>query len=337
MYSNRLIFKTSLNDEIYYLKDTILIKFGVDRNGISTSELNGGTNKKYETVFNQHLTQDKIDYLENHDVCEYMINECDKLNIDSKYSTALITLAKMKNVSIVTKRYKSLEVTAVTTAGVRSNASCAGDPSSYYEENGEFEFGTINVILLINAHLKQDVLTHALMTLTEAKAVALNTLRIPSQYSNSYATGTGTDGACIFSNTESCNVLTNADKHSKLGELIAKSTIESIQKAISKQVWITRKSQSNALVRLNRYKLDINEFYDNLNEDKFEFIKQLKTDSKKQDNVAITSSILNLLDEVNLGLIDEKESYELAMKILKKCRSYPIRKLLEYWISYFIH
>ncbi len=336
MYSNRLIFKTSLNDELYFLKDTILIKFGVKRNGISTSELNGGTHDLYESVFNQHLSQDKIDYLENHDICEYLINECENFNIDSNHSTALITLARMENVSIITKRFKSLEVTAISTAGVRSNAACAGDSASYYEESGEFKFGTINVILLINAHLKKDVLTHALMTLVEAKTVALNNLKIPSQYSNSYATGTGTDGACIFSNTESNNNLTNADKHSKLGELIAKSTIESIQKAISKQVWITKKSQSNVLVRLNRYKLDINKFYDNLDEDKLEFIKQLKIDSIKQENVAVTTSILNLIDEVNLNLINENEAYDLAFEILKKCNSYPIKKLLEYWITSFI-
>ena len=60
------------------------------------------------------------------------------------------------------------------------------------------------------------------------------------------------------------NLLTNAGKHSKLGELIGKSVIESVTKAIGKQVWLSNKSQSNALVRINRYALDINEFYDNL-------------------------------------------------------------------------
>ena len=147
MYSNRLIFKTSDNDEIFYLKDTILIKFGVNRNGISTSELNPGSNDSYKYVFNQHLSQEKIDYLVNHDVCQYLINECGLLNIDYNFSTGLITLAEMKNVSIVSKRFKNTEVTAIVTAGVRTNASRAGDEASYWEETGEFHFGTINVIL----------------------------------------------------------------------------------------------------------------------------------------------------------------------------------------------
>ena len=336
MYSNKLIFKTSNNDEIFYLKDTILIKFGVNRNGFSTSKLNPGTNELYKSVFNQHLSQEKIDYLENHDVCQYLINECDLMNLDSKYSTGLITLAEMKNVSIVSKTFNNLEVTAIATAGVRTNATRAGDPASYWEENGEFHFGTINIILLTNVHLDKSTLAEAFMTITEAKTVALNDLRIPSQYSNGFATGTGTDGVAIFSNADSDDILTNAGKHSKLGELIANAVIEAIPKAISKQVWITSKSQSNALVRLNRYKLDINEFYDNLDCDKFEFIKQLRIDARKQVNVAITTSILNLIDEVENNLIEKQVAYDLAGKIKENCNSYPIKELLEYWINYFI-
>ena len=336
MYSNRLIFKTSVNDEIFYLNDTILINFNVNRNGLTTSELNGGTNDLYKHVFNQHLSQEKIDYLVNHDVHDYLVNECNSLKIDSNFSAGLVTLAEMRNVSIVTKKFRNLEVTAITTAGVRTNASRAGDESSYWQENGEFHFGTINIILLTNVCLENPQLTEAFMTITEAKTVALNNLKIPSQYSNGFATGTGTDGVAIFSNTDSNDVLTNAGKHSKLGELIARSVIESVTRAIGKQVWITNKSQSNALVRLNRFSLDINEFYDNLNQDKFEFIKQLRIDARDQKNVAVTTSILNLIDEVMAGLIKKEEAYDLACEIKEKSDSYPIRTLLEYWISHFI-
>lgn len=337
MYSNRLIFKTSNNDEVFYLNDTILINFGVNRNGISTSKLNAGTNDLYKSVFNQHLSQEKIDYLENHDISDYLINECESLNIDHNHSTGLITFADMKNTSIVSKKFKNIEVTALATAGVRTNASRAGDPASYWEDNGKFHFGTINIILLTNVFLDESTLTEALMTVTEAKTVALNNLRIPSQYSNGYATGTGTDGVAIFSNADSHNKLTNAGKHSKMGELIGKAVIEAIPKAIKKQVWITNNSQSNVLVRLNRYSLDINEFYDNLDCDKFEFIRQLRIDARKQDNVAITTSILNLIDEVDNNLVEKQDAYELAVKLKEKSNSYPIMELLEYWINHFIH
>ena len=337
MFSKRLIFKTSDNDEIFYLNNTILINFNKYRNGISTSALNGGNINLYKSVFNQHLSQNTIVYLENHDLKEYLINQCNFLNIDSKYSTGLVTLAEMKNVGIVSKRFKSIEVTAIVTAGVRTNASRAGDPASYWEEGNEFHFGTINIILLTNASLGNDVLIEALMTLTEAKTVSLDNLRIPSQYSNNYATGTGTDGICIFSNVDSEHVITNAGKHSKFGELIANSVIEAISKAILKQVCISNKSQSNVLVRLSRYKLDINKFYDNLNYDKKEFIKQLQRDIRNQNEVALTSTILNLIDEVNCNLIKKEDAFNLAQKIIKEnSNSYPIKELLNYWLNYFI-
>ncbi|WP_405306343.1 adenosylcobinamide amidohydrolase [Methanobrevibacter sp.] len=331
---DRLFFRSSVNDEIYYLKDTIFVKFNVKRNGISTSKLNGGFSNNFKSVFNHHLSQENIDYLENHDVSEYLIQHCESLNIDSTYSTGLTTLARMKNVSIATKSFKNIEVVALTTAGVRTNAVRAGDPAAYYEENGRF--GTINTIILINAHLEYETLLEAFMTATEAKTVALNDLKIPSQYSNGYATGTGTDGLCIFSNLESDNNLTNAGKHSKLGELIAGAVCESIKKAVKKQVWISEKSQSNVLVRLNRYTLDINEFYDNMDCDKEEFVRLLQKDMKKQDNVAITTSILNLIDEFENDLIEKEDAFNLACFIKENCESYPVRSLLEYWINYFI-
>lgn len=331
---SRLFFVTSLKDEVYYLKDTIFVNFNVKRNGISTSKLNGGFSSNFKSVFNHHLSQENIDYLEDHDVCDYLIQHCWSLNIDSSFSTGLITLAEMKNVGIVTKSFKDLEVVAITTAGVRTNAVRAGDSAAFYEKNGEF--GTINTIVLLNINLGYETLLEAFMTATEAKTVALNDLKIPSQYSNGYATGTGTDGLCIFSNLESENILTNAGKHSKMGELIAKAVTESVKKAVKKQVWISEKSQSNVLVRLNRYSLDINEFYDSLDDDKFEFIKLLQHDMKKQDNVAITSSVLNLIDEVECGLIKKEDASILAKEIIKNCNSYSIKTLLGYWIIHFI-
>ena len=334
--NDRLFFLSSVKDEVYYLKDTIFVKFNVKRNGISTSKLNGGFSNNFKSVFNHHLSQENIDYLEDHDVNDYLIQHCWSLNIDSNCTTGLITLAEMKKVGIVNKTYKNIDVLAITTAGVRTNAVKAGDSSSYYEENGKF--GTINTIILTNVCLGEETLLEAFMTATEAKTVALNDLKIPSQYSNGYATGTGTDGLCIFSNLESDNKLTNAGKHSKLGELIGQAVIESVQKAVKKQVWISQKSQSNVLVRLNRFTLDINEFYATLNCDKEQFIVELQKEMKKQDNVAITTSVLNLIDEVECGLIKKEDALILSKKIIKEnCNSYPIKRLLDYWINYFIH
>lgn len=337
MYNNRLIFKTSTEDEVYYLKDTILIKFHTKRNCISNSVLNGGIQNDLKQVFNHHLSQENINYLENHDLCDYLTNLCDDLNFDSKKSSGLVTLALMKNLSIVTKEFKQLKITALTTAGVRVNATCAGDEASYWEENGQFRAGTINTILLINSKLNDNVLVEAFIVASEAKSVALNNLKIPSQFSNNFATGTGTDGLIVASNLNSDNLMTNAGKHSKLGELIAKCVIESIHVAIKKQVWITPNSQSDVLVLLNRYKLDINQFYDGLNQNKHDFICRLKSDSKIPENIAITSSILNLMDDVNRQMLDKKTAYDLSVRLVENCTGNEVKCLLLFWIKKFLY
>lgn len=338
MQTKRLIFKNSTGDRAYIYENSIVVEFGVCRNGISTSELNGGYKKNFKTAFNHYLSQENIDFLENHSIKDYLIRQSGILGVDPKFTTGLLTSAQMENACIVTKQYRNLEVSAITTAGVRVNASRAGDSASYYEENGDFQFdvGTINVIILTNVCLEPGTLANGLVTATEAKTVALSNLRIPSQFSNGFATGTGTDGIAIFSNSESDNILSNAGKHSKLGELMAKCVIESISEAIKRQVWITKESQCSVLARLRRYDLDINEFYKNIT-DKEEFIRLLQAAARKQENVAITTSILHLIDEVENNLLDKKIAYNLADSILENnCSDYCIYRLLKFWIDKFL-
>ena len=94
MYNDRLIFKTSSLDEVYYLKDSIFVKFNSKRNTISNSTLNGGINNNLKYLFNHHLSQETINYLENHDLNEYLIKHCDCLKFDSKQSLFGRTAAK---------------------------------------------------------------------------------------------------------------------------------------------------------------------------------------------------------------------------------------------------
>ena len=339
MQNKKLIFKNSTGDRAYIYKNSIVVDFGVCRNGISTSEINGGFKTNFKSVFNHHLSQDNLNFLENHSVKQYLLKQSSDLGIDSKYTTGLLTSALMENACVVTKQYKNLEVSTIATAGVRVNATRAGDSATYYEENNEFHFdiGTINIIILINVCLEPGTLASGLITATEAKTVALNNLRIPSQFSNGFATGTGNDRISIFSNTQSSNILSNAEKHSKLGELIAKCVICSVSEAIKRQVWITKHSQCSVLTRLARYKFDINEFYNQLDYNKEEFIKSLQITSRDQNNVAIATSILNLIDEVENGLIDKKVAYKLAIDILENnCKDYSIQKILNFWIMKFL-
>ena len=62
----------------------------------------------------------------------------------------------------------------------------------------------------------------------------------------------------------------------------------------------------------------------------------LQKEMKKQDNVAIASSVLNIIDEVECGLIKKEDALMLSSMMIENCDSYSIKKLLEYWIDYFL-
>ena len=121
----------------------------------------------------------------------------------------------MENVSI-REEYEDLTVTAVVTGGIDENGGRVGDPANWHESDGGPVLvpGTINILLFIDARLPAGTMARALVTCTEAKTAALQELLAPSLYSSGIATGSGTDGTIIVSNSQSPAYLTYAGKHS---------------------------------------------------------------------------------------------------------------------------
>ena len=278
-----LLLKTSDGDEILKNSDTILVKFGPKRNGIVSSWLNGGYSEDLSAVFNHQLSQENIDKYGDGGILDFLkdlsTDFYDCLDLRSKKLSGLITSADMDHYSIACEKYRDIEVIAISTAGVRVNAVSAGDIASYYEINGEYDFdmnndnndiyqnpnkpGTINTILLINSKLDESSLLLAEMIAVEAKAVALRELMTSSNYSNEIATGTGTDGIAIFSNMDSKNTIENVSKHAKIGEIIGKVVIASIKESLAKLQWLTPSYQLNALIRLDRFQYNLDDFDNN--------------------------------------------------------------------------
>lgn len=357
-----LIFKNN-NFKINLLDDAIIINFFSPRNAITTSWLNGGYKEGILTVFNNKISSEDMINLNNNNFKDYLIVKSKDLDLDYNKSTGLITTALMSSYGLATFKFKKLEVIALVTAGVRYNASSAGDPSSYYEEDGNYylfsnkfagkekfydeshhlKFGTINIFVIINANLNENSLLSAMMTTIEAKTVALRNLLIPSQYSGELATGTGTDGISIISDLNNDNYLDNAGKHSKLGELIANAVISAINQSLMKGMYICPKSQANVLVRLDRLKFNINDFYDNLSlngHDKREFIIKLKNVMCDYKNVAISSLIVELITQVRHGLMTKKVAFNLASNIvadyLLEDKDNPVKEILSFCINCYL-
>lgn len=339
-----LILKTSVGDEVLKSSDTVLVKFGPKRNGIVSSWLNGGYNEDLSAVFNHQLSQDNINKYEEGGILGFLndlsSNFYNDLDLRSDKISGLITSADMDSYSIACERYRDIEVMAIATAGVRVNAVSAGDRASYYEINDEYDFdinncddnefsnkpGTINIILLINSRLSENSLLLAEMIATEAKTVALRDLMTASNYSNEIATGTGTDGIAIFSNLDSENSIENMSTHAKVGELIANAVKTSIKECLAKLQWLTPSYQLNALVRLDRYQYNLDDFYNNFltdyidindEEDKKKFIVSLIGVSKNPELVANVSLIIHLLDQYRYGLLSKKTVLKVSDSILE--------------------
>ena len=204
----------------------------------------------------------------------------------------------------------------------------------YYEINADYRYdldedsdnnqnpnkpGTINTILLINTKLDESSLLLAEMIAVEAKAVALRDLMVSSNYSNEIATGTGTDGIAIFSNMDSENFTDNVSKHAKIGELIGKVVIDSIKDALAKLQWLTPTYQLNALVRLDRFQYNLDDFHVKMEDenDKREFILSLIGISKNPELVSYVSLIIHLLDQYRYGLLSKKTVLKASNSILE--------------------
>ncbi len=162
----------------------------------------------------------------------------------------LFTGADMDNLAIKHESFRDMEVYALVTAGVKSNAvRMSKDEGRFYEP------GTINIILLPTMKLTSRAMTRAVISATEAKTAALQDLDIRSAYSSLYnqATGTGTDNIIVVQGTGTR--IENAGGHSKLGELIAKAVYAGVQEAVYKQNGIV--NSRNVFQRLKDRKISI--------------------------------------------------------------------------------
>nr|WP_319539837.1 adenosylcobinamide amidohydrolase [uncultured Methanospirillum sp.] len=325
--SLQLIHKTSCGEEIYRNEDTIVVRLPKNRNAITTSYVNGGYKENLQAVFNHepkptkgHCAHD----LEGGSVEAYIRIHAGRLGLDPDRVAAMMTAAKMRNASINTRSFRNLEVTAIVTAGIEVNGGRAGDPASWHEEDGKTVYvgGTINTIILVNCHLPAHTLARVIMTATEAKTVTIQELMAPSRYSTGIATGSGTDQISVISNMDSPNTITWAGKHSKLGELVATCIIEATKQALFLQTNISPDSQRDMLVRLGRFGVNEDQYWACASslegENKRDiFIRNLRDFSRDPCVVAITASVLHIMDEITWQLIPEQSGKITASAMMK--------------------
>jgi len=209
---------------------------------ISTSVRNGG-----EAVNLRHLV--------NHQSCEGAGHEarahamtggsieqyhdavCAEAGINGDETALMGTAANMHYAAVVTAVDHEVAVTAVVTAGVQTNAICAGDPAGWRETRDGVTAvpaiaGTINTLLHVNVPVTRPALARAVVTMTEGKSAALQRLAVPSCYSPDLATGTGTDQYAVAAPVDGGRPLTSASPHMKLGELVGRAVRDATLEAL---------------------------------------------------------------------------------------------------------
>jgi len=213
---------------------SLIIDFKKPQSILSTLE---GPKDNVQTVVN-HYFQPAFWQISHNTRLPDLVNKICMLMDRPKQSTSvLLTGADMENLAVVTKKYQDIEIYALVTAGVKSNAMRLSKDTGFY-----YKPGTINMIILSNRKLSPKAMARALITATEAKTAALWDMDIRSSYAplEYPATGTGTDNIIVVQG-DSGSIIDQTGGHTKAGELIAKAVYDAVQQSIFKQNSMSQK------------------------------------------------------------------------------------------------
>lgn len=312
-------------EEIHRYKKAIVISFHGKKRVLSTAPHNGGYREDLKAVFNHDGTigAGMECTLKAPTYAEHMALIAQEIGLDSSYAAGISTAAQMENVSIKTEIYEEMAVTAVVTGGIEINGGRVGDPASWDEIRSNKadcgKTGTINMMIFFNVDLTKDALTRALVTATEAKTAAIWELIAPSRYSMGLASGSGTDGTILAANMESELCLTNAGKHSKLGELLGRAVKAAVKEALHLQSGLNPMHQHHVMRRMDRFGLSNDLLWENYHgkKSRAHFEERMETFLRENMLVTYTSLYAHLLDQYMWELIEESEVISSTASILK--------------------
>ena len=200
--------------------------------------------------------RDDLRFLANHQSCEatddrerheriaslgpvaYHETVCGEMGVDPDATALMGTAANMAYAVHRAVTFDELRVDVFATAGVAGNAARAGDPAAWTETDDGWQriaarAGTINTLLLLGCPVTPAALARAVVTMTEAKSAALAELAVPSRYSPTLATGTGTDQFCVAAPLDPARPpRTSTGPHAKLGEIIGVAVRDGVKEAL---------------------------------------------------------------------------------------------------------
>lgn len=250
--------KLPAGDTLVLSRSAAVLSFAGRRRVLSSSPLNGGMREDLHSVF-------------NYDECRGTKGECrmrastyrehlalvaEELGLGPESATGLSTSAQIHNLAVESGSWDGYTLTALVTAGVDVNGGRVGEPARWREERGipqPFSPGTVNILLHLDADLDPGGMAAALMLCTEAKTAVMQELFCASCCTSSLATGTGTDGVVVISNSASPLPLSQAGQHYRLGELIGSTVKAALRRALFLQTGLCPERQHSVRRRMGRY------------------------------------------------------------------------------------
>lgn len=314
----------SNGDNVYFYDKSIVVYFKGQRKVLSTSVYNGGYHEDFDAVYNYDakLGAGMPCEMLADTYLEHMRLISKRLALNPDKVSGMATAASMENVAVETLKYKELTVTAIVTGGIETNGGRVGDPADYYRPvEKPDKFGTINIMLLMDCDMPEGTLARALVTCTEAKTAAIQELLEGSKYSNGIATGSGTDTTIIVANSESPLYLEGAGKHSKLGELIGRTVLKAVKRALAKQSGLTPECQHDVFRRLKRFGVIPQTMWQEYSKMtgatvKPEYLVAAEDLGKENMMLCMTSLYIHLLDQMLWKLISPNEMQESGQQVL---------------------
>ena len=245
-----------------------------DHRVLSTSPCHGGQTSHVRFIVN-HQSCEGRGHDERHRAitdggdATYHDRTCAEAEVPAPDTVTMGTAANMNYAAVTTMSDGDVEVTAVVTAGVEGNATCAGDPATWREAPSGVEkvplcAGTINTIVLASVPLTDGALARAVVTMTEGKSAALQRLAIPSRQSRDLATGTGTDQYAIAAPVTGAPPFKFTGAHVKLGELLGRATRDATVEALRWQNGLEPSYTRGLFHALGRYGLVEKTFLDDI-------------------------------------------------------------------------
>ena len=157
----------------------IVADLRVPHDVLSTSVRNGGFATHVRHLVNHQSCEgsghdNRAAFLHGQDAYHDLV--CGEIGVPADRTAVMGTAANMNYAAVAAETDEDLTVTAVVTAGVQSNATCAGDPASWRERRDGLVkvpevAGTINTMLLVNHPLTPAALARVVVTIDRKSVV----------------------------------------------------------------------------------------------------------------------------------------------------------------------